>query len=113
MSKMVSLFTYFIIFIITSWGLYYILQFYGYEQALIFLNVYIIYYLFLFITVFFAIIFNTYIGVDMTDPGCPNTSSNQEKLSVNAALPPMSSSNSSPLPSSTPVPVPASAPIGS
>ena len=82
MSKMVSLFTYFIVFIITSWGLYYILQFYGYEQALIFLNVYMIYYLFLFATVFFAIIFNTYTGIDMNDSGCPKTAS-QENIKMN------------------------------
>ena len=104
MSKMVSLFTYFIIFIITSWGLYYILQFYGYEQAIIFLNVYVIYYLFLFITVFFAIIFNTYIGIDMTDPGCPKTSS-KENITINA-MSPVNTSSELALSTHNPTPLP-------
>jgi len=64
MSKMSSLLTYFIVIMTIIWGIYYVLLFYGYEQALIFLQVYTIYYIFLFITVFFAIIFNSYTGGD-------------------------------------------------
>ena len=64
MSKMRSLFTYFFVLMAIIWGLYYILLFYGYEQGLIFIKVYAVYYIFLFVTVFFALIFNSYTGSD-------------------------------------------------
>lgn len=70
MSKMSNLLTYFIIIMSIIWGVYYILIFYGYEQGIIFLKVYTIYYIFLFVTIFFAIIFNSYIGGD-DDAGSP------------------------------------------
>ena len=87
MSKMRSLFTYFFVLMAIVWGLYYILLFYGYEQGVIFVKVYMIYYIFLFVTVFFAIIFNSYTGSDDDEDSICYAYNQRANLKANTAVP--------------------------
>jgi len=90
MSKMRSLFTYFFVLMAIIWGLYYILLFYGYEQGLIFIKVYAVYYIFLFVTVFFAIIFNSYTGSDDDEGSICYKYNQQASLNAITGEPPIS-----------------------